>query len=284
MKRFLKNLFFTVIFLNFFASCNVLFWKDTKNWDGGFWLDSEIFYEVQHNYEKKAEWFPLNQNVLARNYETTILKCKVSAPDQCEEVASYEGWTLSRSLQGNGSQLFAIRGTSDRFGTGPRQFIRIGSAEEPVVLFDATQEGSPELLGSTMSTDGSKVVLIASDSAGLKFFIYKLPVSDAEPATVVVPGQSGMPSYRWGLRPGDSDVLYFSHNSGNIYKIQNNRASAASEFPQCFNAIETQVSDSGKMFYRTREGQREFRDVEGWLSPDRIPYISNPARLGANCP
>jgi len=273
---------FLMLTVLFQSACNVLFWRKTQNYNGGFWLDQENFFEVEQTYEGKASWFPLNQNVQSRNFVTRILECSVST-DRTREVLEYKGWTLPHSLQGNRSFLFAIRGLSDDFGSGPTELVAGNLADKSVRVMSPASEGHKIWL--KLSGDGQHLILTRTDATMeaptgkivLEFF--RLPgLEKAASAMIDWSGAPAPPPMTWAR-----GSLYLQRESDVLAIRPDGTVARAPEFPRCF-FTETQVSASGKMFYRSPEGERGYQAVENWIPPEQTPFTADFKQIGAGCP
>ncbi|MBE7440551.1 MAG: hypothetical protein HS115_19020 [Spirochaetales bacterium] len=272
-------LMFTLLFQ---SACNVLFWRKTQNYNGGFWLDQENFFEVEQSYEAKASWYPLNQNVRSRNYISRILECSAKS-DRTRDVLEYDGWTLPHSLQGNRTFLFAIRGLSDDFGSGPTELIAGKLADRSVQVLSPVGDGHKIWL--KLSGDGAHLILthtrstMESPTGKIVLQFFRLPALEKGPAvTIDWSGAPAPPPMTWAR-----GALYLQREADVLVINPDGTVNRALEFPRCF-FTETQVSPAGRMFFRTHEGERGYQEVENWIHPDQIPFTTELKQIGAGCP
>jgi hypothetical protein len=277
--RFLQALFIAL----FLTQCKVLFWSQTTNHDGGAWLDDSIFFEVAHDYESKASWFALNQNVMSRNFSTRIMQGLRNSPE-VKEVARYKGWTLTHSLQASPDRLFSIRGLSDGFGTGQMELISFApGGGEPSVLYAATT--GQELFSARLSPDGMLLSLVLADASSgkLQLIVFSAPEGREVSRTAIeYPGALANPPLAWSQ---DGNFVYLQRK-GDVLQISaaSGQQSRALRFPRCF-PVASNISKDGIMFYRSQEDEQlEFQSVADWIFPGNVPYTDRIEQIGAGCP
>ncbi len=292
-----QTLFLLLTGAFFCGGCKVLFWSDAVNWQGGTWRDESAFIEIQLEYESKADWNPLNQNVLSRNYTTTILQHRIQGDQiQTTPLAHYPGWTLNGSLFVTGTGLvIAQRGTDDGYGGPRRELIAVRLDRDPGQNEPRTiLKPELDLLAAYPAPDGSLLAVILSDATISKrtdqIFIDFLELNAEGPFPALSPrvrvewkGAPGVPNLAWSK---DSARLYMQaeHSVLEIVPGRGDTAPAA-VFPQCFRPTRSgqAISESGQFFFRTQEGGIATR-TEEWLSFDKIPMTARIDQIGAGCP
>ena len=285
----------------FFAGCRVLFWHDSVAWGGGRWKSETIFYEIQHNFETKSSWYPLNQNALIRDYRTTILvhKIKGTSPIKTFPLIDYKGWTLNNTLYVVGNNLIAIRGHGNSFGKWKREVIafkgetniKSGSSDniqnKPRVLLKPEMR----LLAAMPSPDGKLLAVILTQATiqhptGMIFVdFYSFDIKTLRSISrvnVKWKGAPGLPNLVWAP---DSSRL-FIHRNSDVVEISpdSKEVTKSMKFPKCFLETTTNVSDSGIGFFREPpDGTIELRKTEKWIPQKLVPFTSDINKIGDGC-
>lgn len=292
----------SVCALAFFTGCNVFFWQDAKSWSSGSWIENDVYIEIQSEFERKISWFPLNQNAIVRNYETTLLLHRINGSDvRTIRLAHFSGWTLNNSLFIAGNRILLINGKDDTLGGWNRELIS--------VEFDAAKAKSGELaempaqartilkpdlylLAAVPSPDSKTLAVLLTDATMEKntgtlhidFYAFPGDMKSARRTTINWSGVPGLPEISWSK---DSRQLFLRQERGVVSIAPGQAAVPAVSFPRCFLSTNSgnMASNTGLMFLRNGpDGIIELKKADESTVFENIPYISDIREIGAGCP
>ncbi|MBI3396326.1 MAG: hypothetical protein HY042_10865 [Spirochaetia bacterium] len=263
---------------------------------GGSWYGNEIFVEVQTEFQRKTPWFPLNQNVIAKNYKTTVFMHNVSGDITTHPIARFPGWVLNGSLFIAGDRIWLIRGTSDALGDWSRELLSIPFARADVAAgktAEATTAFKPDrnLLAAVPSPSGAYIALLLTDATLEKpTENLRVAVADAKSMSFLTTldiswkGVPGVPEISWSKK---SDKLYLRLDQS-VFETQpeGGRLVKSALFPRCFMPTSSgrMVSDRGVFFTRTQDNRIELTKTADFMAFDAVPMTANPAEIGSGCP
>ena len=271
----------------FFAGCKVLFWRDAEQWAGGAWNGAETFIEIKLSYETKLPWFPLNQNILSRDYETTLYKHTIRGEKiQTIKLTSYEGWTLS--VLPMGDSILAIRGLGNSFGGQDREIIRIPAGDlESKEILPSTGRPPQFILPSP---DGRILAVFATNATPERptgrqnVFFYDLtssPMKAISSSEFEHTDAPSIPISTWG--PNSSKVYVLTRKAVVEINPGNGKAAQSSKFPVCFRHRVGEISSEGRLFLRNQDGSIKFERAETALVDGKDPMTSDRNAIHTDC-
>ena len=293
--------------------CQVLFWKESVNREGGIWRNADQFIEIHLLYDSKLSSNPLNQQTLSRNYRTRLLLHSITGSRiQSASFAEYPGWTLRGSLTVFSGGLFAIRGLDDSLAGPTRELVFIGpfpvagdSSPSPgKVSFSSLSLPPGLIMAARVSPDEKRLAVFLTDATldkptgRIRVLFYKLErfalQAGAAKRSLTLEKDVGLD---WEGAPGLPDISWARDSSGiyvrrrkDVFMVlpATGRALQANTFPACFQStvLAGDISPAGRRFLRGGAPDYTVRleMVAGFVGADKIRMIRDFSRIGEDCP
>lgn len=283
----MRNLILLTTLALFCQGCKVLFWRDASQSMGGAFDGEDRFLEAVVQYKAKMPLNPLSQNVLSKDFRTSIREMKIrdQKAETAKEVAAIEGWVLNQAAYVSGGSLILIRGRSESLGGyDARDVVAVDLKTAQVRTIAPPAE---PILAAVPSPDGQLLAVIRSpepDAAGgdliVQFYDFQGRLKgNAKFAW----GTASIPLHAWSK---DSSRIFLAQDSGVKQVEVSGKVSDAAQYPRCFlpTRVIPDTSASGMRFVRMSETEVRIEMVDGFFRFEEVPLADRVDLIGQGCP
>lgn len=268
-------------------NCKVLFWRDASQSMGGAFESEQRFLEATISYKAKMPLNPLSQNVLSKDFRTSIRELRIDKDKALpgKEIAQFEGWVLNQAAYVSGGVLILIRGKSESLG---------GYEDRDVVLVQISNgsvrtvvEAGQSILAAVPSPDGRILGVIRSpvpDASPGELRVEFYEMSGKKLSSSVLPwGTASLPLHAWSK---DSSRMFLAQDQGVKSVDLAGNVTDARSFPRCFlpTRVIPDTSASGMRFVRMSDTDVRIEPVDGFLRFEEVPLADRIDLIGQGCP
>ena len=293
--------------LIFAGGCSAFFWREGGPIRFLSWAGGDEFLEVRVRFREKDSLDPTAGATLKRDYQSRIFALNLAraAPRPRLLFEMSPGWILEDSVFATVGGLEFVGGTGDDYGGDQRRVYRahdgnvreIYAAEPPFLVSRAVP-----------APDGRWLALLEERAPGAQSgpgAAFRLRFARLAAGAEVAASAKAQPDEALRMAPGvaesslafqdgplwrpDSGGVYFTTARGVFFfGTGDDFDEPVESFPRCFRPLTSTggpVSASGQsVYFDDSSGVYEASPVPDWRAFGSVPLITEPGRIGEDCP